>query len=266
MRSILAIGIGPGDPEQVTLQAIRALNQAEVVFVTEKGGDADELAQARRAILERHLEPGNHPRVVALSDPPRDRQADGYREAVEEWRHRRAQLWEAAIGHELAQDGCGAFLVWGDPAIYDSTIAVLGEIVRRGRVELDYEVIPGISSVQALAARHRVAWNRVGGAVQLTTGRRLRDGLPAEADDVLVMLDGGCAFSELADPELEIYWGAYVGTEDEILVSGPVAEVAGEIERRRSEARQRKGWIMDSYLLRRVRGAPLPTSSPAPRS
>lgn len=257
MRSVLVIGIGPGDPEQVTLQAISALNRADVVFVVEKGADADELAQARRAILDRHLHEGRRPRLVALSDPPRDRRAERYREAVQEWRHRRAEVWEAAIAEELAGDGCGAFLVWGDPAIYDSTIAVLGEIVGRGRIELDYEVIPGISSVQALAARHRVAWNRVGGAVHLTTGRRLRDGLPAEADDVLVMLDAGCAFSELADPELEIYWGAYVGTEDEILVSGPVAEVAGEIARLRTEARQRKGWVMDSYLLRRrVPGAP----------
>jgi precorrin-6A synthase len=120
-------------------------------------------------------------------------------------------------------------------------------------VEFDHEVIPGISSLQALAARHRVSWGRVAGTVQITTGRRLAEGLPADADDVLVMLDSGCTFSRFASEDLDIFWGAYVGTKDEILVSGRVGEVAAEIERLRSEARDRKGWVMDAYLLRRPR-------------
>jgi precorrin-6A synthase len=255
MRSVLVVGIGAGDPEQVTVQAIRALNRAEVVFVVEKRSEADELADVRRDILRRYVE--REPRVVALADPPRDRAASAYGEAVDDWRRARAQVWEHAIAHELADDGCGAFLVWGDPALYDSTIAVLDHVRARGTVELDYAVIPGISSLQALAARHRVTWTRVGGVVEITTGRRLAESPPA--DDALVMLDSGCTFSRYAgDDELEIYWGAYVGTDDEILVAGPVAEVAGEIERRRSEARARKGWVMDSYLLRRASTQPPP--------
>jgi precorrin-6A synthase len=51
--------------------------------------------------------------------------------------------------------------------------------------------------------------------------------------------------------DTEIYWGAYLGTKDEILVSGTVADVAGQIQAARGEARERKGWIMDTYLLRR---------------
>jgi precorrin-6A synthase len=251
MRSVLVVGIGAGDPEQVTVQAIRAVNRADVVFVIEKGTEADELARVRREILARYVQ--RSPRIVALADPPRDRAAPAYREAVEDWRRHRADVWEAALSRELAEEECGAFLVWGDPAIYDSTIAVLEEILARGKVSFDHEVIPGISSLQALAARHRVPWGRVGGAVQITTGRRLAEGLPADADDVLVMLDSGCTFSSLVSEEIDIYWGAYVGTEDEILVSGPVAEVAAEIERLRREARERKGWVMDSYLLRRSR-------------
>jgi precorrin-6A synthase len=54
----------------------------------------------------------------------------------------------------------------------------------------------------------------------------------------------------IEDP-MHIYWGAYLGTHDELLVSGPLAEVADEIDRARAEARERKGWIMDIYLLRR---------------
>jgi precorrin-6A synthase len=248
VRTVLVIGIGAGDPEHVTVQAIRAMNRADVVFVIEKDERTEELVRLRREILERYLE--SQPRIVPLPDPPRDRSAAAYGSAVEDWRRRRADQWERAIA---AEDGCLAFLVWGDPAIYDSTLAVLDDVLARGNVEFDHQVIPGISSLQALAARHRVPFNRVGGAVQITTGRRLAAGLPAEADDVLVMLDSDCTFAGL-DDDVDIYWGAYVGTPDEILIAGRVAEVAGEIQRARREARERKGWVMDSYLLRR----PLP--------
>jgi len=64
------------------------------------------------------------------------------------------------------------------------------------------------------------------------------------------MLDGEQSFKKVEDPDVEIYWGAYVGTADEILVSGRLADVAGEIEAERARARAEKGWIMDAYLLR----------------
>jgi precorrin-6A synthase len=248
---MLVIGVGAGDPDQVTVQAIKALNRVDVFFVVEKGSQTGELVQLRREILDRYLEPGRSPRMLALDDPPRDRTTPAYAAAVDAWRAARADQWEQAIARELSEDGCGAFLVWGDPAIYDSTLAVLDEILARGSVAFEHEVIPGISSPQALAARHRVPFNRVGGAVQITTGRRLSAGFPQEADDVLVMLDSDCAFTQFVDDDVDIYWGAYVGTGDEILVSGRVADVAEEIQRLRSEARRRKGWVMDTYLLRR---------------
>ena len=65
------------------------------------------------------------------------------------------------------------------------------------------------------------------------------------------MLDGGCAFTEVDPSGVTIYWGAYLGTPDEILVSGPLADVADEIVRVRADARDRKGWMFDTYLLRR---------------
>ena len=43
-----------------------------------------------------------------------------------------------------------------------------------------------------------------------------------------------------------------LGTEDEILVSGNLRELAQDIERMRMEAKIRKGWIMDTYLLRKA--------------
>jgi precorrin-6A synthase len=250
MRRLLVIGIGAGDPEHVTVQAINALNEVDVFFVIDKSHQTEELVRVRREICERYIRDPNY-RIVEIADPPRDRTTPAYREAVEDWRSRRAESWEQAIAGELADDGCGAFLVWGDPSLYDSTLAVLEQILARGAVAFEHEVVPGISSVQALTARHRIALNRVGRPVQITTGRRLAEGFPEGVDEVVVMLDADCTFRHLSDEGLQIHWGAYVGMDDEILVSGPVSEVGEEIVCRRAEARERKGWIMDSYLLRR---------------
>ena len=71
-------------------------------------------------------------------------------------------------------------------------------------------------------------------------------------DNVIVMLDAQCAFKNVDDDAMEIYWGAFLGTPDEILVSGKLHERKEEIERLRSAARERKGWIMDTYLLKRT--------------
>ena len=248
MRQLSVIGIGAGDPDHVTVEAVRALNRADVLFEIARG--ADDLTRARAELCRRHMKRGAT--VLRIEEPARDRDAADYPAAVADWRARRAEVWEEAIRDGLTADGRGAFLVWGDPSLYDSTIAVLDEIRGRGRVEFGYEVLPGISSLHALTARHGIALNRVGGAVLITTGRRLADhGMPDGIDDVVVMLDAHCSFRHVADQPLDIYWGAYLGTQDEILLSGPLAEVAGEIERVRARARERKGWIMDLYLLRR---------------
>lgn len=251
MRKLLIIGIGAGDPEHVTVQAIRALNQVDVFFVIDKGQETEQLVHMRREICERYIEDSAY-RIVTVPDPPRERTAPAYSSAVEDWRRRRADVWERLLHDELGEEECGAFLVWGDPSLYDSTLAVIDQILARGTVAFEHEVVPGISSVHALTARHRTPLTRVAGAVQITTGRRLAQGFPEGVDDVVVMLDGDCSFKQIADDGIEIHWGAYLGTEDEILVSGPLREVAGEIERLRGEARERKGWIMDAYLLRRT--------------
>jgi precorrin-6A synthase len=252
VRTVRVIGIGAGDPEQITVQAIRELNAVDVFFVPVKRSDDGELARLRRDICERYIEHDRY-RIVEMPDPPRRRSQDtaAQRAAVAEWRERRIEQWERHLRDELPDGGTGAFLAWGDPSLYDGTLTVLDAILARGNVEFAYTVVPGVSSVHALTARHRTTLNRVGGAVQITTGRRLRDGMPDGVDDLVVMLDGDCSFRHIDDPDVEIFWGAYLGTEDEILIAGRLGDVAGEIERVRAEARERKGWIMDTYLLRR---------------
>ncbi|MGH3040712.1 MAG: precorrin-6A synthase (deacetylating) [Gaiellaceae bacterium] len=250
MRTIRVIGIGAGDPEHVTVQAINALNATDVFFLVDKGEDKRDLLDLRREVCDRYVE-GSY-RAVVIQEPPRDRTSPDYRSAVEDWRQRRADAFEAAIRDELAENDRGAFLAWGDPAIYDSTLGILEEIVRRGELEFELEVVPGISSIQALAARHGVSLTRVGRPLQITTGRLLAEGLSEDVEDVVVMLDGQGALGAVED-ELDVYWGAYVGSDDEVLVSGDLNTVRPEIERMRAEARERKGWVMDTYLLRRRR-------------
>ena len=250
MREILVIGIGAGDPEQITIQAVNALNEAEVFFVVDKGADKGGLLDLRREICERYItRPGY--RVVTAAETPRDRAAAAYRAAVDDWRSRRADTYERLIADELGQDQHGAFLAWGDPAIYDSTLHVLDEVRARGTVAFELQVIPGISSIQALAARHKISLTRTGRPLHITTGRLLAEGFPDNADDVVVMLDAGGAFDGIDTGGARIYWGAYVGTADEILVEGDAAEAGPKIAAARAAGRQEHGWIMDSYLLRR---------------
>ncbi|GGO95724.1 precorrin-6A synthase (deacetylating) [Wenjunlia tyrosinilytica] len=254
MKRLLVIGIGAGDPDHLTLQAVKALNRADAFFLLDKGEEKRDLVRLRRRILEEHAR-GPY-RVIEARDPDRDRTAPAYTEAVDDWRGRRADVVEALVRDELGDSETGAFLVWGDPGLYDSTLPVLEEILGRGTVRFEYEVVPGISSVSALAARHRTGLTRVGRPLRITTGRRLAERLPEGAEDVVVMLDAQGAFMRAArekdekDNDLDIFWGAYLGTPDEILIAGPVREVAERILEARAEARERKGWIMDTYLLR----------------
>jgi precorrin-6A synthase len=247
---ILVIGIGAGDPGHLTLQAAKAIERADVFFVLDKGEVKQELVELREEILRRHA---TQYRVVVGRDPERDRSSTAYVESVDDWRRRRADVCAGLIAGELGADQVGAFLVWGDPSLYDSTLAILDDIQDREELSFDVEVIPGISSVSALAARHRVGLNQVGRPIQITTGRRLAKQWPDDVDDVVVMLDAQTAFTAHTDSDAEIYWGAYLGTPDEILVAGKLSEVAGEITEIRAAARKRKGWIMDTYLLRRNR-------------
>jgi precorrin-6A synthase len=188
---------------------------------------------------------------VAIPDAPRDPSIAAYDARVDAWHERRLAACEASLESELGEHQTGAVLVWGDPSLYDSTLRLLDRLRARARVAFDYDVIAGISSPQALAAKHKLTLNRIGGALLVTTGRRLGQSLPREADDVVVMLDGECAFNQVPAEEYDIYWGAYLGSEHELAIAGRLADCKAEIERVRAAARARHGWIMDIYLLRR---------------
>src|SRR5258707_823151 len=248
MRKIFVIGIGVGDPDHVTIQAIKALNQVDVFFIPDKGVEKAALRNLRTTICERFIENADY-RTIGIDIPPRAITGD-YFASVDEWHGRLADIYGRLFEQELEEDEIGGVLVWGDPAIYDSTLRII-ERVRVKGLALHIEVIPGISSVQVLAARHRITLNQIGESVLLTTGRKLADGFPSEFGSVVVLLDGTQTFASLAEQDLDIIWGAYLGTEEKTLLSGKPADVKDEIGGVRRRAREQHGWIMDPSLLRK---------------
>jgi len=250
----LVIGIGSGNPDHLTREAVAALNQVDMFLMADKGAAKHDLISLR-AELCRTLITHDHYRFVEVPDPERgpdrERDATDYQAGVAAWHDARAQQYAEIINAEVGDGETIGFLVWGDPAFYDSTIRIVKSITDLG-VDLDLTVIPGISSIQLLAARHKIILNRIGHPVHVTTGRRLLDEYSTTLGDVVVMLDGELACSGLVERfgDLSIYWGAQLGLPDEVLISGRLSEVIQEIRAKRAAVRAARGWVMDTYLLR----------------
>ena len=110
-------------------------------------------------------------------------------------------------------------------------------------------MIPGISSVQALAAKHRIALNRIGESIHITTGRKLAEGFPNNADSVVVLLDGEQSFKMIENTDIDIYWGAYVGTEDEFSCRGGcrLSCTTSKLSARKRDAKRAGSWTPISF-------------------
>jgi precorrin-6A synthase len=247
---VLVIGIGTGNLDHLTREAVIALNQVDLFLVADKGAAKRDLAALRTAICSAYID-HDHYAVFEVPDPPRNRQAEDYLGAVQDWHAARAATYAEVIRDRLGTDGTVGFLVWGDPAFYDSTIRIAQSLADHGLV-VDLRVIPGISSLQILAARHALVLNRVGTSIHITTGRRLVGEYSSILGDVVVMLDGDLACAGLVQgyPDLWIYWGAQLGLPAERLIAGRLAEVLQEIRSVRAGLREQHGWVMDTYLLR----------------
>src|SRR5450755_1203268 len=225
MIELLLVGIGTGNPEHLTLQAIRAINSADLILIPRKGTDKADLAELRRSICA-EVVTNAATRIVEFDLPRRDQASADYRRGVDDWHDAIAKVWSDTIRSELLGDGTVAFLVWGDPTLYDSTLRIAPRLQPAPKLR----VIPGITSIQALAASHTMPLTDIGAPFLVTTGRLLRDaGWPAGVDTLVVMLDGDCAFRHLDPAGVTIWWGAYVGMASEIILSGPLSETAPRI-------------------------------------
>ena len=248
MITLTLIGIGTGNPDHLTRQAVKAINRADLILIPEKGAGKEDLATLRRAICDEVLtNPAT--KTVGFPLPVRDDSIADYRSRVDHWHAAIAAIWSGQIARHLGDHGRVALLVWGDPSLYDSTLRIAALLQPVPQIE----VVPGITAIQGLTAAHAIVLNEIGAAFCVTTGRHLREsGFPAGVETCVVMLDGECSFLTLDPVGLHIWWGAYVGMADEITLAGPLAETALAIKAARDAARARHGWIMDIYLLRRV--------------
>ncbi len=251
MIELLLIGIGTGNPEHLTLQAVAAVNRADLILIPRKDADKADLANLRRTICATHLTVST--KVVEFDLPLRDSASGSYLDGVHDWHAAIAATWAQLMAAHRPQGGKVALLVWGDPALYDSSLRIAQRLRAHG-LALRIEVIPGLSSLQLLTAAHAIPLNTLAAPVLVTTGRRLRDGWPAGMDTVVVMLDGACAFQSLPTAGVHIHWAAYLGMPQQLLLAGPLDRTGPHIVAARAAARAEHGWIMDIYLLRREAG------------
>ena len=249
MLELLLIGIGTGNPEHLTREAERAIREADVILLPHKEDNKAELAQVRLSLLDALGVPDS--RIAHFNMPLRRQQGDDYDQQVDEWHDAIAQRWQESLKASLPSgEGRVALLVWGDPALYDSTLRIAS---RLGLAREQVRVVPGITSMQVLCSAHGIALNDIGAPFVVTTGRQLREsGWPQGVDTLIIMLDGQCAFQQVNEPGVTIYWGAYLGMPQQILMRGPLAEMAPRILEERRRARAQHGWIMDIYMLRRL--------------
>ena len=247
MSELILVGIGTGNPDHLTREAVKALNRADLILIPRKGETKADLAHLRRAICAQVV---TNP-ATALVDvdlPTRDEKVPDYPARVNDWHDRIARVWASAVAAHPGPKARVALLVWGDPSLYDSTLRIAARLSPAPKVT----VIPGITALQALTAAHAITLNALAGPVTITTGRRLRDhGWPTGATRIAVMLDGDCAFRTLDPQGITIWWGAMLGLPEQTLDHGPLTKAGPRIIATRADLRARHGWVMDIYLLAR---------------
>ncbi|MEL4504803.1 precorrin-6A synthase (deacetylating) [Luteococcus sp. H138] len=250
---ILGIGMGP---QHVTAEVAQAMHEADYLVAYDKGrttgarvGDGvDELLAVRQRVADAHGK-----ELVAIPDPERDRNPDDYKKAVADWHKARLDALESVLLERapgLRDGGTIGFLAWGDPAFYDSTVRIVSAIAER--TGADWDVLPGVSAVQLLAAKYRMSLHAVGDPVHITAVRKLPDAISSGQRNIVAML-GEVNWDEPPMNGLDdwqIWWGANLGAVGERLVAGRLGEVREAVVAARQEAFDEAGWVMDLCLLR----------------
>jgi precorrin-2/cobalt-factor-2 C20-methyltransferase len=136
---LYGVGVGPGDPELITLKAYNLLSRVPVIFVPLK--DKQSKSYARSIVVNLIKKPEG--KIVGLVLPMlRNKgQLQGY------WNQAASTIWRCL---ERGED-C-AFVNVGDPLLY-GTFVHIWETLQKNHPEVAVEVIPGISSISAAAAR-----------------------------------------------------------------------------------------------------------------
>ena len=134
---LYGVGVGPGDPELVTLKAMRVLQEVPVICVPQAETSRDSYALE---IVKSYLDEDKQ-EILRLTFPTDDEEAAG-------------EVWRGAansVGERLAKSQDVAFITEGDPMLY-STFSYVLDAVCQNFPEAQVEIIPGVSSVMAAAA------------------------------------------------------------------------------------------------------------------
>jgi precorrin-2/cobalt-factor-2 C20-methyltransferase len=221
---LVGVGVGPGDPELVTVKAVRELRAADVVLVPVLADMAEDEPGRAEATVRAHVADGRIRRVVFALNEREDR-------------GRRESAWDAA-GQVVAAEFDGgaqavAFATIGDPNVY-STFAYLAATVRELVPAVEIDTVPGITAMQDLAARSGTVLCEGSETLALFP---LTAGLAAfaealEAFDTVVAYKGGRRMPEVLEAvraagRLEgAVFGASLGLPEEDI--RPAAEVTGD--------------------------------------
>ncbi|MDQ7992068.1 MAG: precorrin-2 C(20)-methyltransferase [Propionicimonas sp.] len=146
--TLIGVGVGPGDPDLITVKALDALGRADVVLVPATDTGTDETGRAEQVVLAAC--PGVAGRIERVPFSMAQRQGVGARR-LESWQAS-ARAAEAAFARGA---GTVAFATVGDPSVY-STFSYLAAHVRAAVAGLEVQVVPGITAMQALAAASRI--------------------------------------------------------------------------------------------------------------
>jgi precorrin-2/cobalt-factor-2 C20-methyltransferase len=192
MSRLVGVGVGPGDPDLVTVRAVRVLTTADVILVPDTAGNASRGQAAatdvgRAEAIVRACAPDTSARIVrvpfTMGDPT----------GVTP---RRAAAWAASAEATVAAFESGAsvvaFATIGDPSVY-STFSYLAASVQDRLPEVAVEVVPGITAMQALAAASRtplVEGDEILALVPLKDGVERFRAAAAVADTVVVYKAG----------------------------------------------------------------------------
>lgn len=216
---LIGVGVGPGDPELVTLKAVRVLSTAGRVFVPVL--DAGDVGRAE-ATVRAHAA---HDRVERLVFALNERDDRARRERYWDVAGQRVARWLTGTG------GTAAFATIGDPNLY-STFAYLAATVRTLAPQVRVETVPGITAMQALAAASGTPLTEGGEALTLLPLARGVDERLAAAlagDGTVVLYKGGRHLPEIADrvraTGREAVYGEHLGLPTERV--GGLADVAG---------------------------------------
>jgi precorrin-6A synthase len=241
-KKVYIIGIGPGDPKYLTLEAYEIIKKAKNFIIPLKKGPKEELTKIREKVIEFCKQGETNYRIIKVEFPER-KKGGVYKLEVESWRNEKASILAEIL--KDVDEAC--FLVLGDPSLYDGHIEIFKEVNKDLPIEI--EVIPGISTINLLSAKHKISLTKVAESLLITTPRPLRKQKEISRNTV-VFLDNYETFKLFKDDsELMIYWGAYLGTEKEVLFNGKLSQCWQELVELRRKLKEKHRYIMETYLL-----------------